>query len=214
MNSSPLRGLYAITSTALCSDRTRLLAGVRAALRGGAVLIQYRNKPADAAQRRADARALATCCHDYGARLIVNDDAELAHAAGADGVHLGAADGALTQARAQLGPQAIIGASCAGSVPRAQAALTAGASYVAFGRFFVSQTKPDAPPAAVEWLAEARAAVSAPICAIGGVTPDNGALLLAAGADLLAAVDGVFGDTTPDVIERRARAYCALFQAD
>ena len=115
-------------------------------------------------------------------------------------------------ARALLGPDALIGASCASDLLRAEAALASGASYVAFGRFFASNTKPDAPPADPAVLTAARERFAAPICAIGGVTPDNGALLLAAGADWLAAVDGLFGVGDPADIERRARAYCALFE--
>lgn len=209
----PPRGLYAITSTALCADADLLQAGVAAALRGGAVLLQYRDKHADAAQKLQRATLLAALCRDYGARLIINDDAELAAASGADGVHLGASDGSITAARDRLGPQAIIGATCGASLARAEAAIAAGADYVAFGRFFPSQTKPDAPPAGLEWLPTARAVLAAPICAIGGVTPGNGGALLAAGADWLAAIDGLFGELEPAAIERRARAYRALFAA-
>ncbi|HWY24269.1 MAG TPA: thiamine phosphate synthase, partial [Nevskia sp.] len=108
----PLRGLYAITSAELCADPVRLRAAVAAALRGGAVLIQYRDKHNGPAARQANARDLAALCREHGARLIVNDDAEVARAVGADGVHLGRADAPLEQARAALGPEAILGASC------------------------------------------------------------------------------------------------------
>ena len=72
--------------------------------------------------------------------------------------------------------------------------------------------KPDAPPASLDTLIAARRQLAVPICAIGGITPDNGAPLVAAGADWLAAVDGLFGVGDPADIERRARAYCALFE--
>ncbi|MDR3419079.1 MAG: thiamine phosphate synthase [Nevskia sp.] len=211
--SAPLRlhGLYAITSDALCVDPARLLACVSAALRGGAALIQYRDKQGTPAQRAANARALAELCHEAGAKLIVNDDVALALGCGADGVHLGAADAPLSQARAALGPRAILGASCGPVLARAHAAVAGGADYVAFGRFFDSRTKPQAPPATVELMVEARRRLQVPICAIGGVTPANAGTLLEAGADLIAAVDGVFGCGEPAAVEAAARSYAALF---
>jgi thiamine-phosphate pyrophosphorylase len=211
MTPARLRGLYAITSASLCAEPTRLQAAVDAALRGGAVLLQYRDKLGDPAQRLANTRALCARCRDYGARFIVNDDIELALAVGADGVHLGARDAPLAAARARLGPAAILGASCGPELARAAAAVAQGASYIAFGRFFDSRTKPDAPQAALKSLQQARRQFTVPICAIGGVTPDNGSPLIAAGADLIAAVEGLFGDPDPATVERRARAYSQLF---
>ena len=207
-----LRGLYAITPAELCADPARLLAAVAAALRGGAALVQLRDKLGVPAARSANARALADLCHAHGARLIVNDDVALALECGADGVHLGATDGSLAQARAMLGPGAIIGASCGPWLERAQAAAAAGVDYVAFGRFFPSRTKPDAPQATLELLREARGQLDLPICAIGGVTADNGGALLAAGADLLAVVDGLFGAAEPAVVEKAASRYARLFE--
>lgn len=206
------RMLYAVTSDSLAADRQRLLDACAAAIAGGARLLQYRDKASMPDARQRNAEALLALCRAQGARFIVNDDARLAAAIGADGVHLGKSDGAIEAARALLGPEALIGASCSSDLLRAEAALAAGASYVAFGRFFASNTKPDAPPADPAVLSIARKQFLAPICAIGGVTPDNGALLLSAGADWLAAVDGLFGAGNPADIERRARAYCALFE--
>ena len=206
-----LRGLYAITSAELCADPARLLAAVAGALRGGATLIQFRDKHGAPAARLASARALAALCHDHGARLIINDDVALALDCGADGVHLGAADAPLAQARQALGARAILGASCGPYLERAHAAIAAGADYVAFGRFFPSRTKPDAPQATVELLRRARGELQLPICAIGGVTPDNGGALVAAGADLIAAVEGVFGAAEPAAVKIAARAYARLF---
>jgi thiamine-phosphate pyrophosphorylase len=210
---SRLRGLYAITSAELCADRAILRAAVAAALRGGALLIQYRDKHSDAAVRRANARELAALCNEHGAKLIINDDAELAHAVGAHGAHLGHADASLAQARTALGAAAILGASCGPSLERGQAAAAAGASYLAFGRFFVSQTKPDAPQADPEVLRQARRQFRLPLCAIGGVTPHNAGALIEAGADLIAAVDGVFSDPRPEAVEEAARAYSRLFDS-
>ena len=206
------RRLYAVTPDGLAADPVRLLEACAAAIAGGAQLLQYRDKRSAPDVRQRNAEALLALCRAQGAHFIVNDDAALAATIGADGAHLGTSDGALETARALLGPDAVIGASCASDLARAEAALAAGASYVAFGRFFASNTKPDAPPADPAVLSAARTRFTAPICAIGGVTPDNGALLLAAGADWLAAVDGLFGAGNPADIERRARAYCALFE--
>ena len=122
-----LSGLYAVTSEAVCEDPQRLVSAVSAALAGGARLIQYRDKRASAEQREERAKRLLRLCHDAGAALIINDDTELALRSGADGVHLGASDGAIRNARLRLGPRAIIGRSCSGSLERAQAAAAEGA---------------------------------------------------------------------------------------
>jgi thiamine-phosphate pyrophosphorylase len=213
MNLKPrLRGLYAITPQALCAQPQRLLAAAAAALRGGAVLLQYRDKLSGGESRVALARALLDLCRRHGARLIVNDDPRLAAQIGADGVHLGAADESIAAARAALAAQALVGASCGPSLERAHLAQAAGVDYVAFGRFYVSRTKPQAPAAEIAVLRAARAELAVPICAIGGITPANAAPLIAAGADLIAAVEGVFGDPRPAAVEATARAYTALFR--
>ncbi|WP_020650604.1 thiamine phosphate synthase [Solimonas variicoloris] len=201
-----LKGLYAITPEALVRAPERLLPAVAAAIAGGARLIQYRDKWNAPDERLRLARALAQCCRAGGALLIVNDDAELAAAAGAHGAHLGAGDGSLAAARARLGPQAILGATCGDSLDRARAAVAAGADYVAFGRLFPSRTKPDAPPAQLATLTAARRALTVPICGIGGITPANAGAVRAAGAELIAAIDGVFG---ADDVAAAARAYVA-----
>lgn len=202
------RGLYAITSEALCASPERLLGGVAAALRGGAVLIQYRDKWSTVTERERNARELQRLCTQFQTPLIINDGPPAFVADGGfDGLHLGLSDAELTTARRQLAHH-IIGVSCANSLERALAAQSAGASYVAFGRFYPSRTKPDAPPAAIELLRAARDKLKIPVCAIGGITPANAAPLLLAGADLIAAVDGVFGAAN---IEDAARAYSRLF---
>lgn len=205
---SRLRGLYAITPDALVDDDESLLKAAAAALRGGAVLLQYRDKRSAPARRLALARALAQQCHAHGAALIVNDDARLAAAVGADGVHLGAADGALGEARALLGADAIIGATCGNDLDRAQAAIDAGADYVAFGRLFASRTKPEAPRAELDTLRQARARWSVALCGIGGITAQLAPQVIGAGADLVAAIDGVFGAAD---IEATARRYAQAF---
>ena len=208
---SALRGLYAITPDALCADAARLKSAATAALRGGARVLQLRDKSGDPARRRANAESLLALCRAHGARFLVNDDVTLAAAIGADGVHLGASDAPLAEARQQLGPQALIGVSCANALARALAAQAAGASYVAFGRFFDSKTKPNAPQADASLLREARPQLRIPVCAIGGGTATNAPALIAAGADLVAAVEGVFGAGSEAGIEAAAHAYARLF---
>nr|WP_319526902.1 thiamine phosphate synthase [Pseudomonas laurentiana] len=205
-----LRGLYAITDSQLLAGR--LLSHVEAALDGGVTLLQYRDKSDDAAQRLREAEALARLCERYTTRLIINDDAELAARLGV-GVHLGQTDGPLTPARTLLGRQAIIGSTCHAQLELAEQAAREGASYVAFGRFFNSVTKPGAPAASVELLEQARSRIKLPIAVIGGITLDNAAPLVAHGADLLAVIHGLFGADSAQEVTRRARAFNALFES-
>ena len=207
MKPASLKGLYAITDPLLLSD-DRLTVAVEQALLGGARLIQYRDKSPHAARRLAQAGALNELCRRYNVPLIVNDDVELAARVGAAGVHVGKDDPALAHARARLGGNAIIGVSCYDRLDLALEAARAGADYVAFGAFFPSPTKPTEIRAPIELLREARAALSVPIVAIGGITPDNAPLLLDVGADALAVVSGVFG---PPDIQAAARRYAKLF---
>jgi thiamine-phosphate pyrophosphorylase len=202
----PSSGLYAITAEHHSSPEQLALA-VQAALRGGAKVIQYRAK--SSAERLEEARRMLAECRAFHIPLIINDDAELALRIGADGVHLGKDDGSVEQAREKLGAAAIIGVSCYDSVERAVEAERLGASYAAFGRFFPSASKPHAPCARLETLAEAKRRLSIPIVAIGGITPDNGQSLLEAGADMLAVIDAVFGAADP---EGAASAFQPLFR--
>ncbi|MGQ7815722.1 thiamine phosphate synthase [Metapseudomonas furukawaii] len=206
-----LRGLYAITDSQLLAGG-KLLPYVEAALKGGARLLQYRDKSSDEARRLREAEALRELCTRYGAQLIINDDAELAARLGV-GLHLGQGDGSLAAARALLGRQAIIGGTCHASLDLADAALKEGASYIAFGRFYNSLTKPGAPAATLELLDQARQRFQAPIVAIGGVTLDNAPELIARGAGMLAVIHALFGAESADEVERRARAFSALFDA-
>ena len=206
-----LRGLYAITDSELLKGK--LLPYVEAALKGGATLLQYRDKSSDDARRLREAEALRELCNRYGAALIINDDAELAARLGV-GLHLGQGDGSLSVARALLGRKAIIGGTCHAQLELAEAAAREGASYVAFGRFFNSNTKPGAPAADVALLAAAKAKVNLPIVAIGGVTLDNAPELIAQGASMVAVVHGLFGADSAAEVERRARAFSDLFITD
>jgi len=218
---SRLSGLYAIIpqipnrilsrvpgTTPSPATRPSLATQVTQAIAGGARLIQYRDKDGDAAERLRTAHSLLAVCRAAAVPLIINDDLDLAARIGADGVHLGRDDPDPRAARSRLGATAIIGVSCYDQLQRALQAQAIGADYVAFGRFFPSVTKPLAVQVTPELLRRARRHLRIPLVAIGGVTPENGALLIAAGADMLATVDAVFGHSD---IRAAAAAFDALF---
>lgn len=185
-----IKGLYAITPDEL--NTPELLRKARLAMQGGARVLQYRNKTADAALRLQQAQALRLLTREFAATFIVNDDAQLAAQVEADGVHLGGEDGSVAAARALLGETKIIGVSCYNRAPLAAEAVRAGADYVAFGAFFPSSVKPEAVRAEPELLAWARRELAVPLVAIGGIMPGNGAVLVQAGADALAVISAVF----------------------
>lgn len=205
-----LRGLYAITDSELLANG-RLLPWVDAALAGGASLVQYRDKSADSARRLDEASELKRLCDYYGATLIINDDLRLAAQLGV-GLHLGRTDGSLLEARDILGADSIIGATCHASLDFAREAIQQGASYIAFGRFFQSVTKPGAPAATPVLLEQARREFDLPIVAIGGINTHNAPQLRLAGADMLAVVHGLFGANSASEVERRARLISDMYQ--
>lgn len=210
MTASPLpppRGLYLITPDE--ADTARLLARVTPLLGEGVAWLQYRNKSASPGLRREQAEALQAACAAAGVPLIVNDDAALALAVGAAGVHLGEDDGDIAAARARLGPDAIVGASCYDELDRARRAVAAGAGYVAFGAFFPTRSKAGTRQAHPDLLRQA-AALGVPRVAIGGITPDNVRDLIEAGADLVAVIGGVFEAADPVAAVRAYRRCFAL----
>lgn len=204
-----LQGLYAITDSQLLADG-KLLPYTEAALKGGARLLQYRDKSSENARRLREAEALRELCERYGAALIINDDAELAARLGV-GLHLGQSDGSLAAARALLGRQAIIGGTCHAQLELADMAASEGASYIAFGRFFNSATKPGAPAATLDLLQTAHERFSLPIVAIGGVTLATAPQLIARGASMVAVIHALFAADSATQVEQRARAFSALF---
>lgn len=199
-------GLYAVTPDV--SDTPDLLAAVEAALAGGARLLQYRNKSAGAALRLSQGRALRALCRKYQVPLIINDHLDLALALDADGLHLGAEDGSLTAARARLGPERILGASCYDRLELGREAERLGVDYVAFGSFFPSSVKPGAVCAPLALLGNAQRQLSTPVVAIGGITLDNAPQLIAGGADGVAVISALFG---ADDVKLAARRFSALF---
>lgn len=198
-------GLYLITPDD--SDPQRLLARTLPLLPYAACL-QLRNKRVEDATLRVMGRLLRTACADAGVAFIVNDDPVLAAELEADGVHLGEHDGSLADARARLGSNGIIGVSCYDDPQRARDAAAAGADYIAFGAFFPSPTKPHARRASPDLL-RVSAAPGLSRVAIGGITPDNAPALVAAGADLIAVIAGVYD--APDPVAA-ARACSSLYE--
>ncbi len=202
---SSISGLYVVTPDE--RDTAELLRRVRLALQGGAQFVQYRNKLADAELRLDQATELRGLTREFAATFVVNDDARLAARVDADGVHLGRGDGSVVATRALLGANKLIGVSCYNQLDLARQAKREGADYLAFGAFFASAVKPNAPVASLELLREARLQLSLPIVAIGGITLDNSASVLAAGASALAVISAVF---SADDIEQTARQFSAL----
>ena len=148
-------------------------------------------------------------CRIWKALFIVNDNVGLAREIDADGVHLGKADCNILAARVMLGPDKLIGMSCYNEIGRARTAVSQGADYVAFGSFFPSATKPNALRADTELLQVAASEIELPVVAIGGITEDNAAGLIAAGADAVAVVRSLFDATD---VEAQARRFTRLFQ--
>lgn len=199
--------LYAITDSQLLPG-DKLFDAVAAALKGGCKLVQYRDKSDDRARRSFEAKNLLALCNQYQAQLLINDDVSLAQEIGAHGVHLGQGDTNPVAARIILGNRAIIGVTCHDSLTLAQQAIKDSANYIAFGRFFSSNTKPDARPAPIALISDARKEFpKTPIVVIGGITVDNGKQLLDAGADMLAVCHSLFA---ADDITAQARKFIEL----
>ena len=203
-NQHLLRGLYLVTPD--WSDTDRLLAVTDSALGAGAALVQYRHKNASHALRVEQGAALLALCRRHGRPLVINDHIDLCSDLGADGVHLGGLDASVAQARALLGPGAIVGASCYGELKLAEAAQKAGASYVAFGGFYPSPVKKYSfvtPPQLVDvW----RDRVALPMAVIGGMTPASAAPLVRRGAAMVAAITSVYAAGDPAAAVREFRA--------
>lgn len=204
-----IQGLYAITDAELIADN-ELFSAVEAAILGGAKVIQYRNKSASNALQYQQAEQLRALCQQHQVLFLINDDPALARAVNADGVHVGRDDGKIADARKQLGAQAIIGVSCYNQLKNAQHAISQGADYIAFGRFFPSKTKPHALQAELSLLAQAELHLNVPIVAIGGITLHNARQLISHGADAIAVIHSLFHNKQQ--IMNTAKAYQALFK--
>jgi thiamine-phosphate pyrophosphorylase len=202
-----MKGLYLVTPD--WDDTQKLLEVSEAALRGGATLLQYRHKTADAPLRKTQATQLQALCRRYATPFIINDFVELCIELDADGIHVGGTDASVAQVRAAVGPAKIVGASCYGSMDLARDAHQAGASYVAFGGFYPSRVKKYEVSTLPEIVAQAKAEIPLPNVVIGGMTPENAAPLVAHGTDMVAAISSVYMAADP---EAAARRFAELFQ--
>lgn len=202
-----ISGLYAVTPDE--ADTELLLKKVEAALQGGVSVLQYRNKQASHKLQTQQARALLPMCRHYQVPLIINDSIKLCLTLDADGVHLGADDGNLSEARARLGADKILGASCYNRFDLALSAQQAGADYVAFGACFASSTKPQAPVASLDLFRRANEQLHIPAVAIGGITLENGLLAIAAGASSIAVINAIFNAND---VKLAAQQFTQLFK--
>jgi thiamine-phosphate pyrophosphorylase len=181
------KGLYAIADSSILSDE-EFLEKVEIVLKNGAALLQYRDK-SGIFKHAVEIKKL---CNQYNIPLIINDNLQLAKQLDADGVHLGKDDDDLKSARKFLGNEKIIGVSCYNDLNRAFEMQTQGVTYIAFGAFFSSNTKPLAVKADLELLKEAKSKLSIPIVCIGGITLENADQLISNGADYIAVIQGLF----------------------
>ncbi|MFN4131934.1 MAG: thiamine phosphate synthase [Caldimicrobium sp.] len=204
-----LKGLYVITDSKLTPYKEgKIYEMVESALKGGAKIVQLRDKETPLKELLYIALELKKICQKYGALFIINDYIELAKETQADGVHIGKDDPSLELALREL-PGKIIGVSCYGDLKRALLAEKIGASYVAFGSFYSSPTKPNAPIIPMEIIVEAKRLLNIPVCAIGGITLEKAEELIKLGADMVAVISDIWKATS---IEERAKAYKHLFE--
>lgn len=209
------QGLYGITPE--WDDTERLLSAIDQAAQGGMAALQWRRKTASPDDGMMQARRVRERCRDRDVLFIVNDNWRLATILDADGVHLGRDDSSIAKARTALGPDKLIGASCYDDLDLARQAIDDGADYIAFGAVYPSAVKPEAVRASLDIiragreLADARVAAQGKrvaVTAIGGITPDNAAPVVEAGADSIALITGLFD--APDIREAASRCR-ALF---
>lgn len=200
--------LYAITGEPYHPGRD-VIAVMEAAIRGGADIVQLRDKETPPERLLEKARALRELTRRYGVPFIVNDYPELARAVEADGVHLGQEDMPIAEARRLLGEDAIIGISTH-SIEQARAAVRAGADYIGVGPVYPTPTKPGRAAAGLGYVREAAAEITIPWVAIGGITLDHADAVLDAGARRLCAVSAIVGSPDP---EAASRAFAARIAA-
>lgn len=198
--------LYLVTDTQLCAT-LGVVQTVRRAVAGGVTMVQLRDKTATSAQRTELAFALKAVLQGTGVALVINDDVAAAVAADVDGAHIGQGDISAAQARAQLGPNKILGLSCE-TAQTVQAADPALVDYLGLGPVFGTATKTDhASPAGFDGLAQLVALSPLPNVAIGGLKSQHISGVLASGADGMAVVSAICGQTDP---EAAARAFDPL----
>lgn len=201
--------LYLISPLDVGGDFPERLARAIDAGEGLVSAFQFRVKGVDQHECARLAAPLQEVCSEREVAFIVNDSISLAKRIGADGVHLGQEDGTVGEARAALGREAQIGVTCHDSRHLAMEAGEAGADYVAFGAFFPTTTKEVSHRAEPELLTWWQSIFEIPCVAIGGITPENCAPLVAAGADFLAVSGAVWNGDEAEVVRAFVRAITA-----
>jgi len=194
-----LSGLYAITNEKLMPEKN-FLSLAEAAISSGISVLQYRDKSSDHKKRCQQAEALKELCDEYQVIFIINDDIDLATHVDADGIHIGKNDLSLFDTRKQLGADKIIGVSCYNQLTLAEEAVSSGADYIAFGSFFGSTIKPDAPQANIDLITQFKNNFKTPVCCIGGITSKNAPLLFDAGTDMIAVISSIFSQPSSNKI--------------
>lgn len=196
--SALLKGLYVITDEKLTPDET-VHTYVEEAIKAGASIVQYRNKTKSDEEVEDVCRKLQALCTQHKVPFIIDDRPSLANKIEADGLHIGKDDMFIQEAR-KIFPKGIIGVSCYGSIKKAKEAQAEGASYVAFGSFFASPTKPHSGIISMNVLLKAKEALSVPVCAIGGINQNNIAEVASHEPDMISVVSAVFqGDIQSNV---------------
>ncbi|WP_122901265.1 thiamine phosphate synthase [Acinetobacter sp. B51(2017)] len=202
-----MRGLYLITND---DPIELLLAKLEGAMATYEVaVLQYRRKKVPKEQQGYEIEYMKHLCAQYKVPFVINDDLEAAVHYGV-GVHLGQDDGSIVDAVARLPKNVLIGRSCNNSLELAKQAIADGANYVAFGAIFATETKPEAGNIGLETLKQAKAELNVPICAIGGLTVENSAEVIAAGADLCAVISDVL-DRSMSAVGQRVYDWSELF---
>ena len=203
-----MRGLYLITND---DPLELLLAKLEGAMATREVaILQYRRKKVAKEDQYYEIEYMKAMCAEYGVPFVINDDLELAEKYGL-GVHLGQSDGSIVDAVARLPQGVVIGRTCLNSLELAEKAIAEGATYVAFGAIYATETKPEAGHIGLETLKKAKAQLSVPICAIGGLTVENAKEVIAAGADLCAVISDILG-LPMNAIPDRLDAWAELFE--
>lgn len=206
MPHSLLKGLYALTDATLTPPQS-ILSQVERILKMGVSVVQFRDKYATDDEAELTCKALQALCKQYNALFIMDDRLALAKKIDADGLHVGMDDVSYEEARAVLGAEKIIGVSCYGDLERAKKYEALGADYVAFGAFFPSPTKPQAPCVPLEILQTAKEHLHVPICAIGGITVQTLPLMAVYPVEMYAIISAVYQD---DAIEANIKTLQAL----
>lgn len=201
-----MKGLYLVTPD--WGDTDALIKVTETALSVGVGLLQYRHKTANGELRLEQASALLKLCRQHNVPFIVNDHIDLCIALDADGIHVGGTDASVAVVRTLIGKDKILGASCYGDFALAEQAQIAGASYVAFGGFYPSRVKKYEVSTPASIVSKAKSQLTLPVCAIGGMTPENAKPLVKEGADMVAAISSVY---SADDISIAVKEFAALF---